>query len=138
MKDSKNLRVEVKQADEKVLELIQLISLIKQTGREKYEILKPVADKLNFYCDTEYLKSAGLSIPLKEIYYAEYDKNVLFLLLKKSRWLYVFDFDTRVYTIYMYKEKHNCIFEFFIKWYNSIRGEVIRCLMMKKWLVRQH
>lgn len=44
MKDSKDLRVEVKQADEKVLELIQLISLIKQTGREKYEILNPVAD----------------------------------------------------------------------------------------------
>lgn len=132
MKDSKNLRVEFKQADEKICELIQLVSVIKQTDRQKYEVLKPVVGKLNFYCDTEGLKNEKISVPLKDIYYAGYDENALFLLLKKSRWLYVFDFDTRMLTIYMYKEKHNCIFQFFIKLYNSIRAETIRYLMMKR------
>ncbi|MSH98798.1 hypothetical protein GKF86_25030, partial [Escherichia coli] len=46
---------------------------------------------------------------------------ILFILFKKSRHLHSFNINLKIHTIYIIKEEHNCIFEFFLNTYNRIR-----------------
>lgn len=119
--------IEVKQADSEVIELICLMGLANQTNQEKYELIKPFFERLNLYCDEFCLrleKDTDLfAIPLSTIDYVEYEEvgDVLFILFKKNRHLHSFNINLKIHTIYIIKEKHNCIFEFFLNIYNRIR-----------------
>lgn len=126
MGEISELRIEAKQADENILELILIMGLVKQTDQQKYEVIKPFFERLNLYCDEVSLrfeKDTDLfAVPLSSISCVEYEEynDVLFMLFK-NRHLHVFNLSDETHTIYVIKEKHNCIFEFFINLYNRIR-----------------
>ena len=63
------------------------------------------------------------AIPLSTIACVEYEEedDILFILFKKSRHLHSFNINLKIHTIYIIKEEHNCIFEFFLNTYNRIR-----------------
>ena len=136
MGEISELRIEAKQADENILELILIMGLVKQTDQQKYEVIKPFFERLNLYCDEVYLrfeKDTDLfAVPLSSISCVEYeeDNDVLFMLFK-NRHLHVFNLSDKTHTIYGIKEKHNCIFEFFINLYNRIRVAFI--IYKMKW-----
>jgi hypothetical protein len=135
MGELNELRIEVKQAVGEVLELILLMGLNKQTDQQKYEIIKPFFERLNLYCDEVSLrfeKDTDLfAVPLSSISCVEYeeDNDVLFMLFKNKH-LHEFNLSNQTHTIYIDKEKHNCIFEFFINLYNRIRIRFI-CYRLK-------
>ena len=126
MSEISELRIEPKQADGEVLELILLMGLVKQTDQQKYEVIKPFFEKLNLYCDEMSLrfeKDTDLfAVPLSSISCVEYeeDNDALFMLFNNKH-LHEFNLFDKTHTIYIIKEKHNCIFEFFINLYNRIR-----------------
>lgn len=127
MNDINGIRIDIKPANEQIYELFLIMSLNNQTNKEKYDVIKPVADKLNLYCDTHCIKCIEdcnfLAFPLNKIQYVEYDKedNMLMVILKKSPNLHLLNIDAKVHTIYVYKETYNCVFEFFHNIYNRIR-----------------
>lgn len=141
MNDINGIRIDIKPANEQIYELFLIMSLNNQTNQEKYDVIKPIADKLNLYCDTQCIKCIEdcnfLAFPLNKIQYAEYDKedNMLMVILKKSPNLHLLNIDAKVHTIYVYKEKHNCVFEFFHNIYNRIRI-ILFCIKMKYQLIQ--
>ncbi|MCS2358835.1 hypothetical protein [Bacteroides fragilis] len=136
MSEISELRIEAKQADGEVLELILLMGLVKQTDQQKYEVIKPFFEKLNLYCDEMSLrfeKDTDLfAVPLSSISCVEYeeDNDALFMLFNNKH-LHEFNLFDKTHTIYIIKEKHNCIFEFFINLYNRIRVTFI--IYKMKW-----
>nr|DAO73537.1 MAG TPA: hypothetical protein [Caudoviricetes sp.] len=141
MNNINDIRIDIKPSNVQIYEQVLVMSLINQTNQEKYEAIKPVADKLNLYCDTHCIKCIEdcnfLSISFDKIQYAEYDKedNMLMIVLKKSPNLHLLNIDAKVHTIYVYKEHHNCIVGFFLKLYNRIRIIFFR-LKMKYQLIK--
>lgn len=126
MYEISELGIEVKQADSEVIELICLWDW--QTNQSgKIWTNKPFFERLNLYCDEFCLrleKDTDLfAIPLSTIACVEYEEedDILFILFKKSRHLHSFNINLKIHTIYIIKEEHNCIFEFFLNTYNRIR-----------------
>ena len=115
MSEISELRIEAKQADGEVLELILLMGLVKQTDQQKYEVIKPFFEKLNLYCDEMSLrfeKDTDLfAVPLSSISCVEYeeDNDALFMLFNNKH-LHEFNLFDKTHTIYIIKEKHNCIY----------------------------
>ena len=56
MNDINGIRIDIKPANEQIYELFLIMSLNNQTNQEKYDVIKPIADKLNLYCDTHSIK----------------------------------------------------------------------------------
>lgn len=135
MGELNELRIEVKQAVGEILDLILYLNIIKQTDQQKYEIIKPFFERLNLYCDEislRFEKDADLfAIPLDSVKCAEYKEDIdtLFILFKNKH-LHELNLFNKTHTIYIIKEKHNCIFEFFINLYNRIRIRFI-CYRLK-------
>ena len=123
--------IEVEQADEEVLELIDLIEEDNQTNKEKYETIKPIFDRLNLFCDEVSLRfekdSDLFAIPLDAITGAIYEEtgDVLFLLFKSNRSLHAFNMGNKIHTIYVTQKKYNPFISFFLKLYNRIRINLI-------------
>lgn len=134
--------IEVKQADSEVIELICLMGLVNQTNQEKYEVIKPFFERLNLYCDEfclRFEKDTDLfAIPLSTINSVEYEEedDVLFMLFKKNRHLHSFNINLKIHTIYIIKEEHNCVFEFFLNIYNRIR--ILFICYRLKWKTTQY
>ena len=79
MGEISELRIEAKQADENILELILIMGLVKQTDQQKYEVIKPFFERLNLYCDEVSLrfeKDTDLfAVPLSSISCVEYEED---------------------------------------------------------------
>ncbi|MBV4152354.1 hypothetical protein [Bacteroides fragilis] len=126
MSEISELRIEAKQADEDILELIILMELDNQTNQQKYEVIKPFSERLNLYCDEislRFEKDTDLfAIPLSSISCAEYeeDNDALFILFKNKH-LHELNLSDKTHNIYIIKEQHNCIVEFLLNIYNRIR-----------------
>lgn len=123
--------IEVEQADQETLELIDLIEEDNQTNQEKYETIKPFFDRLNLFCDEFSLRfekdSDLFTIPLNAITGAIYEEtgDVLFLLFKNNRSLHAFNMKSKIHTIYITRKKHNPFITFFLNIYNRIRINLI-------------
>lgn len=110
MNNFNDIRIDIVQSDVQIYEQVLLMSSVNQTNQEKYNIIKPVADSFNLYCDTQCIKYIEdcecLSFPLDKIQYVEYNKedNMLMFVLKKSPNLHLLNIDAKVHTIYVYKE----------------------------------
>lgn len=130
-----NIRIDFEPANEDVLELVLLIGLTNQTDKEKYEIIKPVADKLNFYCDIHSIRCIDdcdfLAIKMKKIHFAYYNKEteMFMMLMKKSSNLHILNIKKKVLTIYIYKKRHNFVVSYFFKLCDRIWLLYIRCKM---------
>ena len=130
MGELKSLRIESKQAVGEVSELISRLNSVKQSNQQKYEIIKPFFERLNLYCDTVSLRFERdkdlFAIPLSSIKCAEVKEvtDTLFILFNNNdlHELNLFD-DT--HTIFIIKEKHNCIVQPLITLYNSIKRLII-------------
>lgn len=122
-----DIGVDIQQANQEIFELMLMMQMYNQPNQEKYDIVKPLADRLDLYCDEHCVKCIEdcdfLSLSFDKIQSVDYDEDddVLFLKLKKSKNLHVLNITNKTHIIYVHKEKHNCIFEFFLKIYNQIR-----------------
>lgn len=100
-------------------ELNELRIEVKQTNQQKYETIRPFFERLNLYCDAVSLRFERdkdlFAIPLSSIKCAEYkeDTDILFILFNNT------------HTIFIIKEKHNCIIQPLITLYNSIKRLII-------------
>lgn len=107
MNNINDIRIDIKPSNVQIYEQVLVMSLINQTNQEKYEAVKPVADKLNLYCDTHCIKCIEdcnfLSISFDKIQYAEYDKedNILMIVLKKVQ-IFIYLILTLKFILYMY------------------------------------
>lgn len=141
MNDINGIRIDIRPSNVQIYEQVLLMSLNNQTNQEKYDVIKPIADKLNLYCVTQCIKCIEdcnfLAFPLNKIQYVEYDKedNMLMVILKKSPNLHLLNIDAKVHTIYVYKEHHNCVVGFFYNIYNRIRI-ILFCIKMKYQLIQ--
>lgn len=121
MNDFNGIRIDIKHSNVEIYEQVLLMSLVNQANQKKYDAIKPVADKLNLYCDTHCIRCIEdcdfLSFPLDKIQYVEYSKedDVLMFVLKKSSDLHLLNIDAKVHTIYVYKGQHNFIVNYFLK-----------------------
>lgn len=125
------MKLVVKETDLEILELIDLMGMLTQTNHDKYEILSPIFERLNLYCDEASLrleKDADLfAIPLSAIYSVEYeeDGDVLYLLFKNNKRLHSIVISQKIHIIYITKEKRNSVIRLFQKVYNRIRITLI-------------
>lgn len=137
MNNFNDIRIDIVQSDVQIYEQVLLMSSVNQTNQEKYDIIKPVADSFNLYCDThcvKYIEDCDcLTFPLDKIQYVEYDKedNILMFVLKKSPNLHLLDIDAKVHTVFAYKEQHNFIVSCFLMIRNKVWLLYIRC---KLWI----
>lgn len=126
MDELKSLRIESKQAVGEISELISRLNSVKQSNQQKYEIIRPFFERLNLYCDSISLRFERdkdlFAIPLASVKCAEVkeDTDILFILFNNNN-LHELNLHDNTHTIFIIKEKHNCIFEFFINIYNRIR-----------------
>ena len=130
MGELKSLRIESKQAVGEVSELISRLNSVKQSNQQKYEIIKPFFERLNLYCDTVSLRFDRdkdlFAIPLSSIKCAEVkeDTDTLFILFNNND-LHELNLFDNTHTIFIIKEKHNCIVQPLITLYNSIKRLII-------------
>lgn len=126
MDNSNNIKINIRPATEDSLILLTRIIFSEQTEQEKYEALKPVAEKLNYYCDLRGIRLSEdcnfLVVKLKNIHFAYYEEetNMFMLTMENSLDIHVVDLNHKVHTIYMFKEKHNFIASCFEKMYDRI------------------
>lgn len=105
-----DIRIGIEPITEEVLELVFLLGRTSQTDQEKYETIKPVAEKLNFYCDINSVRCiencSFLSIKIKKIQFVYYDKEseMFMMQIKNSLNLHILNIKKKVHTIYVYKE----------------------------------
>lgn len=130
MGELNELRIEVKQAVGEVSELISRLNSVKQTNQQKYETIRPFFERLNLYCDAVSLRFERdkdlFAIPLSSIKCAEYkeDTDILFILFNNND-LHELNLFNNTHTIFIIKEKHNCIIQPLITLYNSIKRLII-------------
>lgn len=135
MEKNKSFEIKVEPTDEQVLRVVLLIERTNQPNQEKYEIIKPVADKLNFYCDMQSVRCIDdcsfLAIKIKKIKFVHYDKDseMFMMRMKNSMDLHVLDIKNREHTIYVFSEKHNFIVGYFINVRNRFRLLCLKCRM---------
>ena len=114
------------EADEEVLELIDLLEQVNQPNFEKYEILKPLFERLNLYCDEQSIRfekdSDCFAIPLEAISGVIYEEigDVLYLLFQQNRNLHTFYINTHQHIIYTASKRHNSILSLFLNIYKRI------------------
>lgn len=119
--------VNVQQVNEEVIELIDLLEAAHQSNKEKCQVIKPVFERVNLYCDEFCLRqqkdSETLVIPLDAIGGAIYqeDDDVLFFSLKESRNLHAYSISNHVHIIYVTEKKRNPIVSFFSRIKHRIR-----------------
>lgn len=127
------IRVGIEPVDGKAFELACRIALTNQTEQEKYEIIKPVAEELNYYCDSHSIRFVEdcdfLAIKLKNIHFVHYEKEtkMFMLTMKKSFNLHVLNINKKELTIYVYKEHHNFIVSCFLKFFGMIKWYYMKC-----------
>lgn len=135
MEKNKGFEIKIEPADEYALKLLLMIDRTNQTNQEKYEIIKPVADKLNFYCDMKSVRCIDdcsfLAIKIKKIKFVHHDKDSeMFLMqMKNSLNLHILDVKNKEHTIYVYTEQHNFIVDYFIGVCNRFRLLCLKCKM---------
>lgn len=131
-----DISISIEPTNEEVLELVFLIGLTNQTDKEKYETIKPVADKLNFYCDIHSIRCIEdcnfLAIKIRNIQFVYYDKDneMFMMLMKKSSNLHILNIKEKEYTIYVHKERHNFVVSYFLKLRDRIWLLYIKCKMV--------
>ena len=136
-----DIGVDIQQANQEIFELMLMMQMYNQDNKEKYELIKPLADRLDLYCDTVCVKCIEdcdfLSLSFDKIQSVDYDEDddVLFVMLKKSKNLHVLNISNKTHIIYVYKEKHNCIFDFSIRIYNQIKLRFF-CYKLKMQLIQ--
>lgn len=128
-----DITIDIEPTSEDVLGLVLLIKRTNQTNQEKYEIIKPVADKLNFYCDKYGVRRVeapnNLTIKIKKIKFVYYDKEkeMCMVQMKNSMNLHILNMKEKLHTIYVYKEHHNFIVSYLLKAYQKIWLLWMRC-----------
>lgn len=138
-----DIRINIEPANEEILEFILLTRLTHQTDQEKYEIIKPVADKLNFFCDIHSIRCIDdcnyLAIKIKKIHFVHYDResNMFMMLMKKNPNLHILNINAKEHTIYVNKEHHNFIASFFLKMSDRIWLLYTKCSMNIHLLFRE-
>lgn len=119
--------VKVVPADEGMIELIKLLKAINQSNEEKYEVLKPIADRLHLYCDKINLKlkeeSNKLAIPLDTISGTIYEEeeDILFISFKRNEDLHAINISNHIHIIYVTERKQHSIVSFFLRIYHLIK-----------------
>lgn len=130
MDELKSLRIESKQAVGEISELISRLNSVKQTNQQKYETIRPFFERLNLYCDSISLRFERdkdlFAIPLSSIKCAKVkeDTDILFILFNNND-LHELNLFNNTHTIFIIKEKHNCIIQLLITLYNSIKRLII-------------
>lgn len=130
MGELNELRIESKQAVGEISELISRLNSVKQTNQQKYETIRPFFERLNLYCDVVSLRFERdkdlFAIPLASIKCAEVkeDTDILFILFNNND-LHELNLHDNTHTIFIIKEKHNCIIQPLITLYNSIKRLII-------------
>lgn len=128
-----DIRIGIEPITEEVLELVFLLGRTSQTDQEKYETIKPVAEKLNFYCDINSVRCiencSFLSIKIKKIQFVYYDKEseMFMMQIKNSLNLHILNIKKKVHTIYVYKEPHSSVVSYFSKIRDKIWLLYIKC-----------
>ena len=136
-----DIDIAIKQTNQEIFELMLMMHMYNQDNQEKYDIIKPICDRLNLYCNEHCIKCIEdcdfLSLPFDKIQSVDYDKDddVLFVMLKKSMNLHVLHINEKAHIIYVYKEKHNCVFEFFLNIYKQIKLRFF-CYKIKMQLIK--
>lgn len=128
-----DIKINLEPTNEDVLDLVLLIERTNQTNQAKYEIIKPVADKLNLYCDKHKIRCVEecnfLTIKIKKIKFVYYnkEKEMFMMQMKNSLNLHILNVKEKTHTIYVYKERHNFIVNYLLKAYNKIWLLYLRC-----------